>query len=420
MQLSPVRAPGLRLSVVVAFAKQLALQALRVALSAIYLLARPSAASLRYLRRYVLWNPSGSSDWQRFASRHIAAAPRPLRYTSDPTATKSAAALLQTVGPGSSGLPATVPLQALLAQTGTTAFLVIHRGNLVHEAYFQGHRRDTVTRAFSISKAATSALVGAALGQGRLASVDDPVVRYLPELGAHGYDDVTIRHLLLMTGGLSSPWGRSPWSEGVLAYWHPDTRAMILAGRPLATRPGTEFQYNDFSTCMLALVLERATGSNVSTFFSQRIWEPLGAEFDASWSLDHAGDGLENTASGLNARAIDLAKLGSLYLHAGRAGANQLLDPGWISESVSPPPDAAPGGAVAVGRDLRFYKYGWWGHRRSGGVPRFWAEGHRGQFVYCCPDKDLVIARFGTEPGTVGTAWPQLLGDIADRFAGSE
>jgi CubicO group peptidase (beta-lactamase class C family) len=385
-------------------------------LSLAYLVARPSLASLRYLGRYVFWNPSGTHDWQRFAARPIARPPEALRYRADAAASKAAAALLQTIGPGSGGLPARIPLAQLIEQTGTTAFLAISENCVVHETYCNGHARDAMTRAFSISKAATSALVGVALAQGHVGGIDDPVLRYLPELRGRGYEAVTIRHLLQMTGGLRAPWGRSPWSDGVLAYWHPNTRAMILEGRPLAALPDAEFQYNDFSTCMLAMVLERATGSTIAGYFQHWIWEPLGAEFDASWSLDHAGDGLENTASGLNARAIDLAKLGSLYLNGGVAAGRRVLASEWVAESVSEPPRDAPGREIHVGRDVRHYKFGWWGHRRGDGVMRFWAEGHRGQFVYCAPDKKLVLARFGDQPGRVGTGWPNLLGDIADRF----
>jgi CubicO group peptidase (beta-lactamase class C family) len=413
MQLSLTRGSGARFSAV---AKQLVLQALRIGLSIVYLLARPSAATLRYLRRYVLWNPSGTSDWQRFAARPIRRAQDPMRYPADAGRALAAAQHLQTVGPSAAGLPATVPLRQLLEQTGTTAFLVIDDGQLVHESYFNGHRRDSMTRAFSISKSATSALVGAALSQGLLASVDDTVLRYLPELRGRGYDAITIRHVLMMTGGLRAPWGRSPWAEGVLAYWHPDTRAMIIKGRPLAARPDAEFQYNDFCTCMVSMVLERACGMSIAAYFARQIWEPIGAEFDASWSLDHEGDGLENGASGLNARAIDLAKLGTLYLNGGHAGGRQVLPAEWVAQSVAEPPANAPGRTVHVGRDLRYYAFGWWGHHRAGGATRYWAEGHRGQFIYCCPDKNLVITRFGAEPGFVGTEWPNLLGDIADNF----
>jgi CubicO group peptidase (beta-lactamase class C family) len=375
---------------------------------------------LVYVQRYVLWHPSGAVDCRRFAGRTIGRAPHSVAMPTDPALAAAAADRLRTFSFDSAiairGAPAPVALDELLAESGTTAFLVISDNCLLHESYFNGHARETITRGYSITKSATSALVGIALEQGCLGDLDEPLLRYLPELAGRGYEGVTIRHLLLMTGGLRSSWARTPWSLGPLYYWHPDMRSLIVRAPPPATRPGERFAYNDCSTCMLGVILERATGTGIAQFFERWIWQPVGAGSEAIWNLDHAGDGLENAASGLNARAIDLARLASLYLNDGRAGNRQILPPSWIGESVSPPPLGAPGGLITVAGDVRYYKLGWWGHRCANGGFRYWAEGHRGQFLYCCPDRKLVIARFGNGLGRVGHAWPALLGAIANQF----
>jgi CubicO group peptidase (beta-lactamase class C family) len=402
------------------FFKDSSLFLLRALLAAAYLVTRPTRETWIYLQRYVFWHPSRNADWQRFAGRELGRSPHPLEMPTNPERAAAAAARLRSCridgAVANGGQAPSVTLEDVLAETGTTAFLVIADGCLLRETYYDGHARGTITRGFSISKSATSALMGIALDHGCVRSLDDPILRYLPELAGRGYDEVTIRHLLLMTGGLRAPRFRTPWAPGPLYYWHPDIRNLIRRAPSPATRPGELFAYNDCSTCLLGLLLERATRSSIAAYFERWIWQPVGAQYDALWSLDHAGDGLENAASGLNARAIDLTRLASLYLNAGRAGGCQIIPPGWISESVSPPPIEAPGGSIVVAGEARYYKLGWWGHRRAGGAYRFWAEGHGGQFLYCCPDRKLVIARFGSGYGRVGKNWPKLLGTIGDRF----
>lgn len=392
-----------------------ALQVLRALLGLAYVAARPSRANAVYAGRYVFWNPSGTGDWRRFAQRPVARAAVPAPYARDPAGSAPAAQWLHSA-PAAAGAAAGTSLDTLLEQTGSTAFLVVHAGRLVRESYYNGHARESLTRAFSITKSATSALVGIALEHGWLGDPDAPITRVLPELEAGGYGCVSARHLLQMTAGLRAPWGRSPWADSPLFYWHPDIRGLVLGGRPLVADAGTAFQYNDTATCLLAVLLERAGAIDVAGFFERHLWQPLGSEYDAVWSLDRPG-GLANAASGLNARALDLVKLGSLYLNGGTAGGRPVVPRSWVDATVTVPAADLPGRHVPVDGDPRCYSLGWWGHLAANGAYRYWAEGHRGQFVYCCPDRQLVIARFGHEPGHVGSRWPLVLRELADRFA---
>lgn len=373
-------------------------------------------ASPTYLRRYLAWSPSGAGDWQRFPSRPIARPDTPVRYPEDHAAAARLAPRLREVTWRHGGAARTEPLDPLLAATGTTAFIVIQDGAVLRESYLNGHRRDSMTRAFSVSKSFTAALVGAALDQGRLHGLDDALIRYLPELAGRGYDAITLRHLLLMAGGLRFSHGRLPWRDSPLTYWHPDQRRLLLRGPPVVAAPGRRFLYSDYSTALLGLVLERATGTSVSRYLEQRLWRPLGAEFDASWSLDHAGTGLEFTASGLNARAIDLVKLASLYLEGGRWAGARLLPPDWVAESVTPLPAPLPGHTAQELAEGTYYKLGWWGHDLGGGRRCFFAAGHLGQVIYVCPERRLVLARFGAALGSVGWGWPMLLRALAERL----
>jgi CubicO group peptidase (beta-lactamase class C family) len=388
----------------------------RAAASGAFLASCSGQASPTYLRRFIFWSPSSVEDWRRFPSRPIDKAEQPTRYPEDPSATARLATVLREVTYSHDGVPRTVALDQLLVETGTTAFIIVKDGVLLRETYLNGHRRDSMTRAFSVSKSLTSALIGVALDEGRLQGLDDPMVRYLPELRSRGYDGITLRHLLLMAGGLRFSYGRLPWRDSPLLYWHPDIRGILLGGPPLVAPPGQRFVYSDYSTALLGLVLERASGTTISRYLEQHLWKRLGAEYDASWSLDHEDTGLECTASGFNARAIDLVKLGSLYLNRGRWGAAQILPEAWVSESVTPLPAELPGHPEQELRERVFYKFGWWGHVRGEQRTCFFANGYRGQLIYVCPEQQLVIARFGKELGSVGTAWPMLLQAVADRL----
>lgn len=390
--------------------------AFRAAASGAFLASCSPTASVDYLRRFVFWSPSGVQDWNRFPFRPVARPDAPFRFAEDPVASAEAAALLREITYLHDGAPRTVDLDATLVATGTTAFIVIQDGKVVRESYLNGFGRDSMFRAFSISKSLTSALVGAAIDQGRIRDLDAPFVEYLPELRGRGYDGITVRHLLLMTGGLRFSYGRFPWKDSPLLYWNPDIRRVILAGPPLIGPPGERFNYSDYSSAILGMVLERATGDTLASQLERNLWKRIGAEYDATWSIDHEGTGLEYAASGFNARAIDLVKLGVLYLDGGRWGGDQVLPRAWVEESVRPLPVEPPGHSEQEVRERTFYKFGWWGHRLDGDRTAFFAHGYQGQLVYVCPDRRLVIARFGSEMGSVGRAWPMLLQAIAERF----
>ncbi|MCP5028811.1 MAG: serine hydrolase, partial [Actinomycetia bacterium] len=160
------------------------------------------------------------------------------------------------------------------------------------------------------------------------------------------------------------------------------------------------FDYNDWNVVLLGLVLERATGMPVTEFMETRLWQPMGAEGDGSWSLDSEGHGFEKMFVGVNGRAIDFAKLGWLYLHQGRNGDHQVVPSAFISEAtgLDTTTDPAPG-----------YQYLWWIDQER---TSYYANGDHGQFIYVDPGADLVIVRHGRSPGDID--WIRFMGDLAD------
>ncbi|MGL4368368.1 MAG: serine hydrolase domain-containing protein, partial [Spirochaetota bacterium] len=176
------------------------------------------------------------------------------------------------------------------------------------------------------------------------------------------------------------------------------------------------FWYNNYHPLVLGIVLERATGMSVSAYMQQKLWSRIGAEYDASWSLDSERSGFEKMESGINARAIDYAKIGRLVLNKGTFQGKRIVSEKWMEESINPDlsqPKDYYAQAWFKGSDV-FYKYFWYSYRRGGGYDIF-AAGHLGQYIYVCPEKNIIIVRFGRDDGDVDS-WIDLLYGICGRL----
>jgi CubicO group peptidase (beta-lactamase class C family) len=317
-------------------------------------------------------------------------------------------------------------LEELLKSTQTTSFIVIKDDAIRYEGYFNGYHRDSIVTSFSMAKSVTSALIGIAIDEGHIGSVDDPVIYYLPELRGKGLDGMTIRHLLLMSSGIryvsddeiSGPAQLSPFSDDGLSYSYPNLRSQALAVVPDGKSPGTEFNYNNYNPTLLGIILERTTHMPVAQYLQEKIWEPLGMEYPASWSLDSKASGFEATLCCLNGRAIDFAKFGRLFLYNGNWNGKQIISEQWVKESTSPYPN--PNSDIAWRANTWFsdwpvsggyYKYQWWGKLKPDGSYDFTAIGHFGQRIYVSPQNNAVAVRFGINDEGVD-AWEEVLADV--------
>jgi len=344
---------------------------------------------------------NGSADvWdnQLFAYRAMSPAPTP-----DP--------LLLAPAP----MPATLlvdgveePFEAFLREHDTLAFLVLRAGALVFEGYWNGGGPSELTLAFSASKSVTSLLVGLAIDDGLIRSVDQPVTDFVPELAARGWGRVTLAHLLHMTSGSSYDdsdvplWGDTPW-----LYWGEDM-APILLRQDSDDPPGQRFVYRSGDTQLLGLILARALApETITAYMERRLWHPLGAEGEARWSLDHAPDGLEKTFCCRSARARDLARIGLLMQGRGAWKGRRIVSEAWIDWSTD---------LDQVVSDSWRYRAQWWFVTRD--ERDFLATGHRGQYIYVHPVRRVVIVRLGFDRGGLShAAWRQVLHDLAERVA---
>jgi len=358
--------------------------------------------SPEYVQRCVFWGPSDVYDYEKFPQRMIQAGPEHFFFrqgsADDEARIRS---MLE------SALGIDDPDRALEA-AGAQAFIVIQNDTILYERYFNGARRESIVTSFSMAKSFTSALVGIALAEGHIKSVDDPVTKYLPELALRDprFSNITLRHLLMMSSGLEFTEYVYPFcfSDDPLAYYYPNLRELALENTRIIEPPGRHFLYNNYNLQLIGMVLERATGQNVSCYLQEKIWNPIGMEFNGSWSLDSEESGFEQMQSGINARAIDFAKFGRLYLKNGGWTGRQVIPAAWVSESTQE--DRSVDRAAYYSQNPHmdeyqfflgngYYKYFWWGYRQDEGISDFFASGHLGQIIYISPQADLIIVRNG-------------------------
>ena len=313
-------------------------------------------------------------------------------------------------------------LEELLKRTGTRAFLIIKDDKLIYETYLESSRND-VNTSFSSAKSFNSALIGAAIADGKIGSVDDAVIQYIPEIAGRGLDELTIRDLLLMNSGIryvegnELPFYYAPFADDPLTYYPPDLRKVALRVEASGTPIGQEFLYNNYHPLLEGIILERVTGMHVAEYLQEKFWKPMGAEFPASWSLDSEASGFEKMESGINARAIDYARFGLIFLHDGFWNGVQILPESWVRESTEPlRPDPRIWESASFWPDLGgYYKYHWWGINNPDGSYDYWAHGRYDQIIYIAPRKNVVIVRLGDAPDPY-VSWPLVIYDVVDQL----
>ncbi len=265
----------------------------------------------------------------------------------------------------------------------TIAFLIIKNDSIWFEKYYDGYSMDSKTNSFSMAKSVVSAALGKALQRGEIKSLDDKVINYLPELKGKFKDEVTVGDLSSMASGLD--WDESYYSAFSIttqAYFDRDLRSVML-NLDIKDKPGEQFIYKSGDTQLLAMVLEKATGMPLAEYVSTYFWQPMGADNDALWQIDHKGDGIEKSYCCFTSGARDFARFGKLYKEHGRWNDEQILDSTFVAKSVTPRFADAPE-----------YGYGWW-LKNYKGKDFFYMRGHLGQFIIVCPEDDLIIVRLG-------------------------
>ena len=373
-----------------------------------------------YVIRVLRYQQSDQQDYlHHFPLRELTASPMPYEYPIEADDERVLEALASGLAPFVDGdhpdIDRVDAVEAFLADTGTQAMIVIQDGSIVYEEYYAGAERDTMLTSFSVAKSFDSALVGIAIDEGLIGSVDDPITDYLPELAQRDdrFTRITIRDVLMMSSGLD--YSANRWAlfngDDALTTYYTDQRELVLEHIEVERGPGERFSYNKYHPQILGLILERATGTSVTEFMQTRLWDPLGMQYSGAWALDSDG-GFEKMEAGLNARAIDFAKLGSLYLNRGALDGRRIVSADWVDASTHPDTSRTGPGYYGDGFGSDVYANGdgsyqmmWYCRLRGEDPPDFAAEGDHGQFIYVSPAYDTVIVRLGTSYGLPSAHW---------------
>ncbi len=343
---------------------------------------------LDYVLRVLVRQDSDINDFRWKPSRTIGAstAVRPIRRALDDPTVRAAF----------QAHPRIDDLNEFMTRIGSTALLVLKDGALIFEEYFNGSGDEAPQAVFSVSKSLFSVMVGGAIARGDLGNLETPITRYLPELAQRDarFARIMLGNLLDMQSGIAyNPSVDFPFvnQDPPLVYYANDLRSNVLVHTQIDSEPGV-FRYNDYNPNLVGLALERASERDLFDMFSQNVWQPLGAEFEALWTADYRG--FPQLESGFVARARDLARFGGMMLESGRVGEGPLIPPDWHHRSThwEKPPQLDEYNGRQWG-----YRTGWWLIARPSGPPDYSAIGRFGQFIYVSPRSGVVIVRTGTD-----------------------
>lgn len=367
------------------------------------ILIMPSCEST-YLGRWFAWNFSDIKDYEKFPNRKVSNFGPAFHFASGANDSS-----LKKISYTFKEREISKMLEDFVEQTETTALIVIKKDTIQIEAYGNGYNRSSINTSFSIAKSITAMMMGVALDEGAIHSVEDPITTYLPELvnSDPKLKSVTLSNLLMMQSGFFYRDHDLVWGDKPKNYYHPCLRNRVLSVK-LDEPPGARWQYMGYNPIMCGLILERVTNQTVSHYFQEKIWEKLGMEFEASWSIDSEADQMEKMESGVNARAIDFAKLGRLMLNGGKWNGEQIISTAWVDDCTS------LDGSVQAWEGVH-YKNFWWIYPANENHPQsFAATGHLGQYIFVSPEEQTIIVRFGKSQGKVDS-WIRIFRTLASN-----
>ena len=271
----------------------------------------------------------------------------------------------------------------------TQGFIWIQNDTIQYENYWRGQKADIKHISWSMSKSYVSALLGIAINEGYIKSINQTVDEYLPELKSSGYNGVKIKDVLQMASGIGFNEDYSDPNADINVYWNgfvsgksQDKFASTLINqRP----PGTFNHYVSINTHVLAMIIVKATGRSLTDYLQDKIWKKIGTEYDAYWLVD--GEGMEMALGGLNACLRDYAKLGRLYLNKGKYNGEQIIPAAWIESSVK----ATEAHLIPRAKGEIGYGYQWW--IPFGNEGEYMAIGIFNQYIYLNPTTKTIIVK---------------------------
>jgi len=270
-----------------------------------------------------------------------------------------------------------------LVQSNTASFLVVKNGKLVHEQYWNGYNQLSKTNSFSMAKAVTVMLLGKALEEGKIKSIDDKFSDYFTEFKTKKFaDKLTLKNLAQMESGLN--WDedyKNPFLPNAKAYYGKSLTDATFS-RNFKENPGERFEYQSGSTQLLGFAVRKAINQSLASYLSEKFWIPLGMEQNADWSTDESG--MEKTYCCIHSNARDFAKLGQLFLDNGKVDDQQILNLDFINQMKSPTKNS---------EDI--YGMGFW-INNDNPIKHYYFLGLQGQYIIMIPEHNMVIVRTGS------------------------
>ena len=329
-----------------------------------------------HLRNFAIWGKHTIHDYKTHPTRLVKAASVPQYWPLDSAYNKA-------IMPDS--------LLIALDSNDTHAFLVIQDGKIVYEKYFDGYNSKTLSGSFSAAKSIISLLIGIALQEGKIKSLEEPVGNYVPHFKEANLDKIRIVDLLTMSSGTNYvEFDKSYFSMNAYGYYGDNEEYMVQKMR-FKEPSGVYWDYRSGDTQVLGLVVEKAFGDNISNLVSERFLQPMGAEVDALWLLD--GDQKHEKAfCCFNGIARDYARFGQLILNKGAWGGKQIVDSNYIFKATSPATYLKD--RTESDRPVDFYGYQYWIIQHKGMTIPF-QNGLFGQYVFAIKEKNAVVVRLG-------------------------
>ena len=275
-------------------------------------------------------------------------------------------------------------------QLGTVAYVIIKDSTLLFEQYWEDYSPESHSNSFSMAKSIVSLAIGAAIDDGFIKDVDQPVSNFFPEFQGYNGKPLTLRHLLTMSAGVDFDEAySSPFSPTTKLYYGDDLQQIALGMKEIE-EPGVNFIYQSGVTQLLAFIVEKATGENISSCVSRKFWTPMNAEEDALWSLDKK-DGIEKAYCCFNSNARDFARFGQLILNEGEWNGGQLISSSYLKEATTPDTSLL---FKEYNETNHCYGFQFW-HLTYNGMEISYMRGILGQYIFIIPDLNAVVVRLG-------------------------
>ncbi len=276
--------------------------------------------------------------------------------------------------------------------TNTEGFLVLHRDSIIFEEYYNGLQENSIHISWSVAKSFVSTLMGIAHDEG-LVDIEKTVTDYLPDFKNTAYDGVRIKDVLQMSSGVKFNEDYSDFNSDINRFGR--TIAMNTSFKEFSKslkkdrEPGTFCHYVSIDTQVIGFILNEVTGKSLTAYLKEKIWDPMGMEFDAKWIVDNKG--FEMALGGLNVTLRDYAKLGQLFLNEGNFNGKQIVSSEWVKAAITPDAPHLMPGDNGLSSHHYGYGYQWWIPQHDEGA--YFASGIYNQYIYVKPSLDLVFVK---------------------------